>query len=255
MSQTVGKALRILELLGEGELRLVDISERLGEHKSTVLRLLATLEAHGFVQQEEGSKRYSVGLKVLQLASQALTGVDLRGAAQEVLYELSDLTGETVHLGIYDEPQIVYIDKRESSYPIRMYSRVGARAECYCTGVGKAIIAFLAEAQLNRYMDTVTFTQYTPQTIANVGDLRDEVERIRARGYALDEQEHEEGVRCIAAPIFGFDDRVAGAVSVAAPAFRKSAEETEALAPSLLEGARRISMNLGNSQNGRGRPR
>jgi DNA-binding IclR family transcriptional regulator len=255
LSQTVGKALRVLEALGEGDSRLVDISERLGEHKSTVLRLLSTLEAHGFVQQDERTKRYSLGLKVVQLASEALAEIDLRGAAQEILYELNDLTGETIHLGVYDEPQVVYIDKRESTFPIRMYSRVGARAECYCTGVGKAIIAFLTDAELERYLGKVSFTQYTPSTITSPEALREEVERIRAGGYAFDEQEHEEGVRCVAAPVFDFSGRVAGAVSVAAPAFRKSPGDIESLAPALVDAARRISTNLGNSENGKGRPR
>lgn len=252
MSQTVHKALRVLEALGDGEARLVDLSTRLGENKSTVLRLLSTLESHGLVQQDAQTKRYSLGLKVLQLASEALSNIDIRGAAQDVLYELNDLTGETVHLGIYDEPQVVYIDKRESTFPIRMYSRVGARAECYCTGVGKAIIAFLTDVELERYQRKVHFTQYTPNTITSLAALREEVQRIRARGYALDEQEHEEGVRCVAAPVFEFQGRVAGAVSVAAPAFRKSAEEIEALAPVLVEAAGRISGNLGSGGDGRG---
>jgi IclR family KDG regulon transcriptional repressor len=255
MSQTVEKALRILEALGEGEARLVDLSARLGEHKSTVQRLLATLEAGGFVQQDQGSRRYSLGLKVLQLASEVLMNLDLREAAQEDLYELNDLTGETIHLGIYDKMQVVYIDKRESTYPIRMYSRVGARADCYCTGVGKALIAFLPERELERYLENVTFTRYTPRTITSVERLREEIARIRDRGYARDEQEHEEGVRCVAAPIFGFDGTVVGSVSVAAPAFRKSAEELEALAPAVIEAASRISANLGNRQDAQKRTR
>jgi IclR family transcriptional regulator, KDG regulon repressor len=247
VSQTVDKALRILEVLGDGEARLVDISAKLGEHKSTVQRLLATLEAHGFVRQDQGSRRYSLGLRVLQLASEVLTSLDLRDAAQDILYELNDLTRETIHLGVYDEMQVVYIDKRESTYPIRMYSRVGARADCYCTGVGKAIIAFLPDAELRRYLENVSFVRYTPRTITSVERLKEEIARIRAHGYARDEQEHEEGVRCVAAPVFGFDGTVVGSVSVTAPAFRKSADEIEALAPAVIEATRRISANLGSS--------
>ncbi len=248
MSLTVDKALRILELLGQGELRLVDLSASLGEHKSTVQRLLVTLQARGFVRQDEQTKRYSLGLKLLQLASLTLADMDLREAAREPMQRLGDLSQETVHLGVYDEPQVVYIDKIESTFPIRMYSRVGARAESYCTGVGKALIAFLTDYEVERYLRKVSFTRFTPHTIVTPRGLREEIARIRARGYALDLQEHEEGVRCAAAPIFGLDGRVAGAISVAAPAFRKSESDIEGLAPAVIETARQISANLGNSE-------
>lgn len=247
MSLTVDKALRILELLGQEELRLVDLSARLGEHKSTVQRLLVTLHNRGFVRHDEQTKRYSVGLKVLQLASLALADMDLREAAREPMQRLGDLTQETVHLGVYDEPQIVYIDKIESTFPIRMYSRVGARAESYCTGIGKALIAFLTDYEFERYLHKVSFMRFTPRTITSAERLREEVVRIRAQGYALDLQEHEEGVRCAAAPVFRLDGRVAGSISVAAPAFRKSESDIEGLAPDVVEAAQQVSMNLGSS--------
>lgn len=255
MSLTVDKALRILQLLEEGDLRLVDLAARLDDHKSNVQRLLVTLQRHGFVRQDEQSKRYALGLRVLHLASATLANMDLRDAARETMRRLGDLTGETIHLGLYDEPHVVYIDKIESTFPIRMYSRIGARAECYCTGVGKAILAFLEEYQLERYLNIVDFTRFTPRTITNAGGLREELTHIRGGGYALDEQEHEEGVRCVAAPIIGFGGEVAGAVSVTAPAFRKSEKDIRNLAPTVLEAADRISANLGSSKGERGERR
>jgi DNA-binding IclR family transcriptional regulator len=248
VSLTVDKALRILELLGQEELRLVDLSARLGEHKSTVQRLLVTLHARGFVRHDERTRRYSVGLKVLQLASLALADMDLREAAREPMQRLGGLTQETIHLGVYDEPQIVYIDKIESTFPIRMYSRIGARAESYCTGVGKALIAFLTDYEFERYLQKVYFMKFTPNTITSAEGLREEVARIRSQGYALDLQEHEEGVRCAAAPVFGLDGRVAGSISMAAPAFRKSESAIERLAPAVVEAAQQVSMNLGSSK-------
>jgi IclR family KDG regulon transcriptional repressor len=248
VSLTVDKALRILELLGDGELRLVDLSSKLGEHKSNVQRLLTTLQARGFVRQDEDTKRYSLGLKLLQLTSVTLANMDLREVAREPMQRLGDFTKETIHLSVYDEPQVVYIDKIESTFPIRMYSRVGARAESYCTGVGKALIAFLSDYELERYLQKVSFTRFTPNTITSAKELREEIARIRAQGYALDLQEHEEGVRCAAAPIFGLDSRVAGSLSVAAPAFRKSEDDIRALAPTVVAAARQISDNLGNNR-------
>ena len=246
MSLTVDKALRILELLGHGELRLVDLSSKLGEHKSTVQRLLSTLQARGFVRQDEDSKRYSLGLKVLQLASITLADMDLREVAREPMQRLGELTGETVHLSVYDEPHVVYIDKIESTFPVRMYSRVGARAESYCTGVGKALIAFLSDYEFERYLQKVSFIRFTPNTITSARELREEIGRIRTQGYALDLEEHEEGVRCAAAPVFGFDGRIAGSISVAAPAFRKSEDDIRVLASAVMGAARQISDNLGN---------
>jgi IclR family transcriptional regulator, KDG regulon repressor len=167
VSLTVDKALRILELLGDGELRLTDLSSKLGEHKCTVQRLLSTLQARGFVRQNGDNKRYSLGLKILQLASATLANMDLRAAAREPMQRLGDLTSETIHLGVYDEPHLVYIDKIESTFPIRMYSRVGARAESYCTGVGKALVAFLSDYERERYIQKVSFTRFTPNTITS----------------------------------------------------------------------------------------
>jgi IclR family KDG regulon transcriptional repressor len=245
----VDKALRILELLGDGELRLTDLSSKLGEHKSTVQRLLSTLQARGFVRQNGDNKRYSLRLKILQLASATLANMDLREAAREPMQRLGDLTSETTHLSVYDEPHVVYIDKIESTFPIRMYSRVGARAESYCTGVGKALVAFLSDYERGeRYIQKVSFTRFTPNTITSAKGLREEIARIREQGYALDLQEHEEGVRCAAAPIFGLDGRVAGSISVAAPAFRKSEDDILALAPAVMAAARQISDNLGNKR-------
>lgn len=245
MSLTVNKALKVLELLGDGELRLVELSAQMGEHKSTVQRLLATLQARGFVRQDEDTKRYSLGLKLLQLASATLSDIDLRDAARDSMRRLGRLSGETVHLGVYDEPHVVYVDKIESTYPVRMYSRIGARAESYCTGVGKALVAFLDDDRFERYLRKASFERFTTRTITTADELRREVARIRVRGYALDLQEHEEGVCCVAAPVFGLDAQVAGSVSVTAPAFRRDEAAIEELAPVVLEAAQDISAELG----------
>ncbi len=245
MSLTVNKALKGLELLGDGELRLVELSTQTGEHKSTIQRLLATLQARGFVRQDEVTKRYSLGLMFLQLASATLADMDLRDAAREPMQRLGELSGETIHLGVYDEPHVVYVDKIESVYPVRMYSRIGARADSHCTGVGKAIVAFLEGSEFESYLQKASFERFTPRTITTADGLCGELARVRARGYALDLQEHEEGVRCVAAPIFGFDGRVAGAVSVTAPAFRRGEAAIEELAPAVVEAGCETSANLG----------
>ena len=177
-----------------------------------------------------------------------LADMDLREVARDPMQRLGDLSGETIHLSVYDEPHVVYIDKIESTFPVRMYSRIGARAESYCTGVEKALIAFLSDYEFERFLRKVSFTRFTPNTITSAGELRQEIARMRAQGYALDLQEHEEGVRCAAAPIFDLDGRVVGSISIAAPAFRKSEDDIRALAPAVMDAAHRISENLGNNR-------
>src|SRR3712207_5812270 len=148
---------------------------------------------------------------------------------------------------------VVYIDKIESTFPVRMYSRIGARGESYCTGVGKALIAFLSDYEFERFLRKGSFKRFTPKTITSTMELRKEIARIRAQAYALDLEEHEEGVGCAAAPVFGLDARVAGSISVAAPAFRKSEDDIRALARAVMGAARQISENLGNNKEDGGR--
>lgn len=241
MSQSVERALMLLEQLRDGPQRLGPLAEALDIHKSTVLRLLQTLEARGFVRRVDGEPRFALGLRLLELSSALLDDLDLRTVARAHIEEVAAATHETVHLGILDRAQVVYVDKVESTHPVRMYSRIGARADAHCTGVGKALLAWTPEDDWG----DVELRRYTDHTITDAQALRQELDRIRRRGFATDEQEHEESIRCIAAPVFDVHRAVTCAISVSVPAARMTQAELEQHVPTLLDAAGALTRDLG----------
>lgn len=241
MSQSVDRALLILEELAKGSKRLGPLAETLGIHKSTVLRLLQTLETHDFVRRRDGEPEFSLGLRILALSATILSDLDVRSAARAHIEQLAAETGETVHLGMLDGAEVVYLDKVESIHPVRMYSRVGARAPAYCTGVGKALLAYTPPER----WAPMEFKRYTDQTVASREALIADSERSRARGYATDEREHEETIRCIAAPVFDMQGEVAAALSISVPTSRMNVEELAGYVDPLLSAARASTKELG----------
>lgn len=240
MNQSVERGLIILEELGRGEKRLGSLAETLGTHKSTVLRILQTLESRGFVRRVENGA-YRLGVRVLELGAAALEELDLTGAARDGLEKIAGVTGETVHLAIIDRGRVVYLDKVESIHPVRMYSRVGATAAVHCTGVGKVLLAHTPpEAWLE-----LELQRFTEQTIVDLDRLQDEAAAIRARGWGIDEREHEDSIRCIAAPVFDVQGKAVAAISVSVPASRMSRDELDGHVPDLLEATRMITRALG----------
>lgn len=238
MNQSVERGLLVLEELASGERRLGDLATAVGTHKSTVLRILQTMEARGFVRRVE-SGAYRLGVRVLELGAVALDELDLTGAAREGMEKIAGATGETVHLAILDRGRVVYLDKVESIHPVRMYSRVGATAAAHCTGVGKVLLAYLED------WPELDLERFTEHTITDLDDLRAEAQRIREDGWGVDEREHEDSIRCIAAPVFDVRGAAAAAVSVSVPASRMAREELDAHVPDLLEATRMITRALG----------
>ena len=240
MNQSVDRALVMLEELGEGERRLGDLAQTLGTHKSTVLRILQTLDARGFVRRTDNGA-YRLGVRVIELGADALAELDLRSAARAGLERIAAVAGETVHLAILDRGRVVYVDKVESVHPVRMYSRVGATAPVHCTGVGKVLLAFTPE---DRWPE-LEFDRFTEHTILDMDSLRTAAERIRRRGWGVDEREHEDTIRCIAAPAFDVNGDAVAAISVSVPASRMSRKELDGYASELLEAAGMITRALG----------
>lgn len=241
MSQSVERALIILERLVEGPQRLGPLAETLGTHKSTVLRLLQTLEGRGFVRRLDGEPEFALGLRILELASALVAELDVRTLARPCIEKLAAVTGETVHLATLDRGQVVYLDKVESIHPVRMYSRVGARAPMHCTGVGKAMLGYLDPSR----WEPMELRRFTDRTIVTQDDLQAEAARIRERGYARDELEHEETIRCIAAPILDSSDEPVAAISVSVPASRMSEDELLGYVDELRIAASAVTAELG----------
>lgn len=240
MNQSVERALRVLEELAGGRRRLGELAEVLGTHKSTVLRLLQTLESHGFVERVD-SGTYRLGVRLVQLGSVVLQDLDLPDTAREGLVQLADTTGETVHLAIADGARVVYLDKVESIHPVRMYSRVGATAPIHCTGVGKVLLAY---TEPDRW-PVLDLRRYTEQTITDRGALEDAAAAIRERGWGVDEREHEDSIRCIAAPILDVAGDVVAAISVSVPTSRMSRAELDRFVPDLLAATDLVTRKLG----------
>ena len=246
--RSIEVALDILECLARSEpagLGLADVSQELRLPKSTVFRMVGTLELRGYVRRDPRSGRYRLGIRAMELGTAVLNHLELREVARPELEALVEETREIAHLAALDEGDVVYIDKVESPQPIRIYSRIGRRAPAYCTGVGKALLSGLDEAALQAYLDSHPLRRFTASTITDRSRLLEEIRAVRERGYALDMEEHEEGVRCVAVPLFDYTGQVVAAVSITAPAIRMGMERIQALIPRMLELGARISRALG----------
>jgi len=241
------KALDLLTAFSfrEPRLSLADLATRTGIPRPTAFRLLTTLEEAGFVLKVSGE--YQLGIKCFVLGNIVASSLDLREKAQPHLQRLRDATGETVHLAVLDAWQVLYLERLQSPHPIGfMRSRVGGVVPSYCTGLGKTLLAFKPEAAVATWLSAQTLKTMTPQTITSARRLLKDLRAIRERGYGIDEQEHEVGVHCMAAPVSNHAGEVVAAVSVAGPADRMPRPLAGSpMSGALVETARAISVELG----------
>jgi len=246
--QSVERALDLLEVLAaDGELGVTDLAAATGLVPSTVHRLLATLGKRAWVTQSADSSRYRLGYKVVELASRVgHNGLRLRDIAHPHLERVQQATGETVNLVVLDGERVVYLDQVEGTRSVRMFTTLGAAALAHSTAAGKAIMAYGPEDAVETLYDgRESLERLTARTLTTVAELKKDFKRIRDRGYATDNEEHEEGVGCVAVPVFDGDGKPRGAISVSAPAARILHSDTGELASGLLEHAAEISAALG----------
>jgi DNA-binding IclR family transcriptional regulator len=241
VSQSLDRVLVLMDELAAGPKRLGDLAKTLDIHKSTVLRTLQTLERRGWVRRDGDPPEFRLGLRLVELSNAVLADLDVRSVARPSLQRLGAQTGETVHLAVRDKAEMVYLDKVESVHPVRMYSRIGARAPLHCTGVGKVLLAYTPEDE----WPDLDLHRYTERTITTLEDLSAACAEIRHRGWGWDEREHEETVRCIAAPVFGSSGELVAAVSMSVPTSRLSTKQLRTHVPLLLDVAGEISRGLG----------
>jgi len=240
MSQSLGRALQILASLGEGERSLDQLATELGVHKTTVLRLLRTMETERFVRRDP-AHRYRLGSRLFALADVAREQHVVRDVAAPHLRELNQKTGQTVHLAAWENGEVVYIDKLDSVRSVRMYSQVGVPAALHCTAVGKVLLAAQPKRQREALLASMDYHVYTPHTITDLDALRDELDDVRARGWAQDRAEHESFINCIGAPVTDHDGRIVGAVSLSVPDVLLNYDQVLELLPDLLATATAIS--------------
>ena len=229
---TVGKALDVLEAVAAHgrPVRFSDLLAHSAYPKATLYRLLQTLTHQGMLAYDEDRGAYVLGLRLVRLAHSAWSTSSLAPIARPYLDELSQITGETIHLAQMDLGQVLYVDKRNAAKPVEMFSSAGKVGPAYCTGVGKAMLAYLDDAALNAALTRQSFHRFTPHTLASRELLRAELQVIRADGHAFDREEHEPGIICCAVPILSRSGRAIGALSVTSTTARRSLAALEAQA-------------------------
>ena len=249
--KTLDKLYTIIDLLEEsGDMRLHEIAERLMLNKSTVYRFLSSLCEHGYLKKDEETSRYSLGLRFINIAAGIVDRLDLRRIAHPHLVDLEKMIGETIHLTVFDGKTVVYIDKVESAKPVVMYSKIGNIAPFYCTAVGKVILAYQSTEKVDELLNDGGLKKHTENTITRKDLLLKELARIKKGGFAVDNEEHEENICCIAAPLWHHDGKVAAAISISSVRSRMNLDTLLQYVPCIKEKSEVISRELGYKGNG-----
>ena len=230
--------------LGLGELAI-----KVNLTKGTTHRLLASLLYLGYVRQDIKTKQYNLGFKLVELGNRLLNQIDFRTEAHPFLVELAEQTKETVHLVILDRNEVLYIDKVEANEQptgLRMVSMLGSRIPAHCSAVGKVLLAALPPEKLDRLIKSQGLPMRTENTITEREKFYDHLQQVSKRGYALDKEENEIGIRCAGAPIFDQSGEVIAAISLSVPTIRVKMRELEtSLKDLVIETANKISSKLG----------
>lgn len=248
--QSLDRAFLLLDIVSRSSegITLAEVVARSGLHKSTVYRLLAALSELGYIRKEEGG-RYRMTLKLFRIAGRVVDDLDLVKVAQPFLDRLNAETTEAVHLVVPEGSDIVYVRKVEGSgSSIRMFSRIGTRRAMYCTGMGKSLMARMSNEQVTALWARSEIRAYTPHTITDLKTFLEELEEIRRQGYAVDNEENELGVRCVAACVVDHRGVGVGALSVSAPLTRMDDERVRQIAVRVRAAARELSIQLGSRE-------
>jgi IclR family KDG regulon transcriptional repressor len=243
---SVANAIRLTKAFSEqdSEMGISLLANRLGLAKSTVHRLATTLVEYDILEQNRESGKYRLGLALFELGTLVRRKMDAASGAQEQIHALADATGETVQLAILDHLTVLYIRIRESRQAVRLSSGLGTRAPAHCTSVGKVLLAYQPAEIVQQVIDN-GLKRYTQNTITDADALRTELATIRQKGYAIDDEEIEPGLRCVAAPIRDHSGHVTAAISVAAPIQRMTKKNVQTTIPSVVSAAEAISRRLG----------
>jgi DNA-binding IclR family transcriptional regulator len=215
------KADLILDFLASSdkEQSLNQIAKATNLTNSTALKILDTLNLIGYVQKDHETKKFSLGTSLLKFANKAMNQLNIKKIAQPHLEELQRVTAETVHLGILNQTNVVYVTKIDSSNPITLYSQIGKRIPLYCSAMGKAILADQSDVEVEAYLTENQLSKITKNTITTTEGFFQEIDRVRELGYAFDNGEHEEEVFCVGASLTR-DGKNFGAISVSIPKYR-----------------------------------
>ncbi|HTV03756.1 MAG TPA: IclR family transcriptional regulator [Acidobacteriaceae bacterium] len=246
--QVLDRAINILEFIGQqgsGEAGLPELSAAMKLHKTTTHRIAHVLESRGLLRRGIESNRYRLGLHLYDLGCCALDHTNIRDEARPLMTRVAIEVGETVHLALLDRTEVLYIERIEAQRSLTMGSKLGARNPVYCTALGKAILAFSSELEVDRILAGCRMQARTRNTVTSVPALKRELKRIRDRGFAIDDEEIEEGIRCIAAPILDSSDRAVAAMSISGPSSRITPERFQSIGKRVLKAAHELSVCVG----------
>ncbi len=246
-NRSLTKALALIEALASSPrpLTAVQLSRTLNLTRPTVYRILTTLVQHGFVTHEEDGSCFRLTFKLFDLGQRVLEGTDLLEAARPVLRKLRAHCHETVHFAVPENGRMVYLDKLEGSGPFCTNSRLGRSVPMHCTALGKSVLAYLPTIKTRRVLLGQGMPRYTPRTIVALSAMERELARVQRQGYAVDDVEFEEGVRCVGAPIFDHLGMPIAAISVSAPLSRMPLAKIQEVGVMVSEGAASISRSIG----------
>jgi IclR family transcriptional regulator, KDG regulon repressor len=245
--RVIDRAFAILDELARGveEKGDVELAEKLALHKSTVHRLLAVLERSGFVERRPGSAKYRLGWRLFELGMIAVSRLDIIDRAKPFVAQLVQTTGETAHLGVLRQGHVVSLLNVESPHTVRTPATVGRRIPLHCTSQGKAIMAYMPPDQVEEQLRDYTFTVHAANSIDSKTRFLAELELVASRGYAVDNEEFEDGLRCIGAPVRNHSGAVIAAISIAGPTFRVTGARLPTLSREVMRVATELSAALG----------
>jgi DNA-binding IclR family transcriptional regulator len=249
--QTIERVSLILDRVGQQPqgMTIRDLSADLKLPKGTIHRILSSLAYFGYIRQNRETKNYFLGFRLMELSSLLGNQLDLRKVAEPILRDLAESTKETVHMVVLDANEVVYIDKietRQITGGLKMASSVGSRNPVHSCAVGKVLAAHLSEEELDQLIRQKGLPQRTANTITDPAAFKEHLKTVRSQGYAIDDEENERGIRCLAAPIFDERERPVAAISVSAPAFRVTKKiAQEVLKKEVIKAASEISERLG----------
>ncbi len=245
--QTLDRTLDIIELLATkpNGLGVTEIGQILSLHKSTVHRLINALAQRGYIEKEPKTGLYKIGLKFIEISSLFFHQIELKTEAQPFMRHLAEQLGVTVHLAILDEMDVVYIEKVDAVQSLRMYSQIGKRIPAYCSALGKVLLSGLPRNMQKDILGRIEIKEFTPHTLKDVDELLKQIDMVRTLGWALDDEEHESGIRCIAAPIYDFTGKIIAALSISGDKTTVAPQCDEENSRRVMDTAREISRRMG----------